>query len=189
MIECPPTMIIMFQRLLLRTIEFYSSATEQPSSSNTPRMPHNPACPINSRLFKPLKETCPSLPKQFPPVQAIEGSPLRSSPPAGTPGARPLSWRRRTMIDLLHVGGPPVVIPVSLSFLEVSRKGMLSCRCRHCGGNGTGQVQRSSLCCSVCLPAKHHQMTGVRRVGPERTQSHLSPPFSAMLRLDVDQRA
>ena len=161
MIECPPTIIIMFQLLSLRIIELDSAATEQPSSSNTPRMPHNTACPSNSRLSKPLKETCPSLSKQFPLVQAIEGSPLRSSPPAGTPGARPLSWRRRTMIDLLHVGGPPVVIPVSLSFLEVCGKGMLSCRCRHCGGNGTGQGQRRSLCCSVCLPANHHQMTRV----------------------------
>ena len=154
-------LLLCFSFLSLRIIELDSSAVEQPSSSNTPRMPHNPACPSKFRLFKPLKETCPSLSKQFPPVQAIEGSPLRSSPPAGTPGARPLSWRRQTMIDLLRVGGPPVVIPVSLNFLEVSGKGMLSCRSRHCGGNGTGQGQRRSLCCSVCLPANPHQMTGV----------------------------
>ncbi|MFM7981707.1 MAG: hypothetical protein ACKPKO_20550, partial [Candidatus Fonsibacter sp.] len=85
---------------IIRIIELDSSAVEQPSSSNTPRTPHNPACPSNSRLSKPLKETCPSPSKQFPLVQAIEGSPLRTSPPAGTPGARHLSWRRRTMIDL-----------------------------------------------------------------------------------------
>ncbi|MFM7990270.1 MAG: hypothetical protein ACKPKO_64240, partial [Candidatus Fonsibacter sp.] len=87
MIECPPTIIIMFSafNLSLRIIELDSSAAEQPSSSNTPRRPRNPACPSNSRLFKPLKklaQACP-LSKQFPPVQAIEGNPLRSSPPAG----------------------------------------------------------------------------------------------------------
>jgi len=91
------------------------------------------------------------------------------------------------MIDLLHVGGPPVVIPVSLSFLEVSGKGMLSCRCRHCGGNGTGQGQRRSLCCSVCLPANHHQMSVTRGAGEDPVT--LVTAVSAMLRLDVDQRA
>jgi hypothetical protein len=58
MIECPPTIFIMFQLLSLRIIiELDSSAAEQPSSSNTPRMPHNPACPSNSRLFKLERET------------------------------------------------------------------------------------------------------------------------------------
>ncbi|MFM7980303.1 MAG: hypothetical protein ACKPKO_13405, partial [Candidatus Fonsibacter sp.] len=62
--------INMFQLLSLRIIELYSSAAEQPSSSNTPRMPHNPACPSNSRLFKPLKETLPK------PVHCLSNSRL-----------------------------------------------------------------------------------------------------------------